>query len=102
MAGTSGEEKLKYNAGGIANRYATRGPKNRISAFRVLQLLPGMGPTNAQRCFTRFEAAGHAWSALGGFTAPPLAADAWPAFVNLMSEIAPDDAYLCGGTGSGR
>jgi DNA helicase-2/ATP-dependent DNA helicase PcrA len=65
-------------------------PKNRISAFRVLQLLPGMGPTNAQRCFTRFEAAGHAWRALAGFTAPPLAVDSWPAFANLMSEIAPD------------
>ena len=66
-------------------------PKNRISAFRALQLLPGMGPTNAQRCFTRFEAAGHAWRALDAFSVPPLAAESWPAFANLMCEIAPDD-----------
>ena len=25
-------------------------PRHRIAAFRVLQLLPGMGPANAQRC----------------------------------------------------
>ena len=33
-------------------------PRNRIAAFRVLQLLPGMGPANAQRACDAFEAAG--------------------------------------------
>jgi DNA helicase-2/ATP-dependent DNA helicase PcrA len=39
-------------------------PKNRIAAFRALQLLPGVGPATAARCFTRFEAEGHSWGAL--------------------------------------
>jgi len=39
-------------------------PKNRVSAWRVLQLLPGVGPAGAERIFTRFEAGGHAWAAL--------------------------------------
>ena len=45
-------------------------PKNRIGAFRALQLLPGMGPANAARCFTHFEAAGHAWRSLAALLRP--------------------------------
>ncbi len=59
-------------------------PKNRLSAFRVLQLMPGMGPANAGRCFTHFEASGHDWRALASFNAPALASEAWPAFAALM------------------
>jgi len=33
-------------------------PKNRVAAFRALQLLPGVGPAGADRIFTRFEADG--------------------------------------------
>jgi DNA helicase II / ATP-dependent DNA helicase PcrA len=39
-------------------------PKNRVAAFRALQLLPGVGPASAARAFTHFEASGHAWAAL--------------------------------------
>jgi DNA helicase-2/ATP-dependent DNA helicase PcrA len=39
-------------------------PKNRVAAFRALQLSPGVGPATAERHFTRFEAAGHSWQAL--------------------------------------
>jgi len=49
-------------------------PKNRIAAWRVLQLLPGVGPATADQAFTRFEVNG--WesvsrldSSLGGFLA---------------------------------
>ncbi|MGE5523385.1 MAG: ATP-dependent helicase [Rhodospirillaceae bacterium] len=69
-------------------------PKNRVAAFRVLQLLPGMGPATAQRCYTGFEASGHAWSSLAEFPAPPLTADCWPPFAALMSALAvPDGAW---------
>jgi DNA helicase II / ATP-dependent DNA helicase PcrA len=37
-------------------------PKNRIAAFRALQLLPGVGPSSAQHAFTRFEISG--WDSL--------------------------------------
>ncbi len=39
-------------------------PKNRVAAFRALQLLEGVGPATAERIHTRFEAQSHAWSAL--------------------------------------
>ncbi|HWI15451.1 MAG TPA: ATP-dependent helicase, partial [Burkholderiales bacterium] len=63
-------------------------PKNRVAAFRALQLMPGMGPAGAQRCYTRFEGAAHAWSSLRAFPAPALTAHHWPAFVELMDALA--------------
>jgi len=39
-------------------------PKNRVAAFRALQLQSGIGPGIAARIFERFEAKGHSWSAL--------------------------------------
>jgi DNA helicase-2/ATP-dependent DNA helicase PcrA len=39
-------------------------PKNRVAAFRALQLEPGVGPASAERIFTRFEAGGFSWTAL--------------------------------------
>jgi DNA helicase II / ATP-dependent DNA helicase PcrA len=39
-------------------------PKNRVAAFRALQLLPGVGPAGAARVFTRFEASGFSWKSL--------------------------------------
>ncbi|MEW5864580.1 MAG: ATP-dependent helicase [Pseudomonadota bacterium] len=39
-------------------------PRNRIAAWRALQLVPGVGPKGAERVFTAFEAAGLRWAAL--------------------------------------
>jgi DNA helicase II / ATP-dependent DNA helicase PcrA len=43
-------------------------PKNRIAAFRVLQLLPGVGPATAQHAFTRFEING--WASVAQLDEP--------------------------------
>ncbi len=37
-------------------------PKNRLASFRVLKLLPGVGPATAEQAFTRFEVNG--WAAV--------------------------------------
>ncbi len=39
-------------------------PKNRVAAWRALQLLPGVGPKGAERAYAGFEAASHRWQAL--------------------------------------
>ncbi len=39
-------------------------PKNRVAAFRALQLQAGVGPAGAARIFTRFEAEGFSWKLL--------------------------------------
>jgi DNA helicase-2/ATP-dependent DNA helicase PcrA len=67
-------------------------PRNRVAAFRVLQLLPGMGPANTQRACEAFEAAGFRWSALEQHPVPPAARGHWPAFTALMSAIGIDGA----------
>ena len=77
-------------------------PKNRIAAFRTLQLLPGMGPANAERCFTRFQAAGHAWGPLAAFARPPQAAEAWPEFAALMCALGQPDTPWQGQVGRVR
>ena len=39
-------------------------PRNRVAAWRALQLLEGVGPKGADRIFTGFEANGFSWKAL--------------------------------------
>jgi DNA helicase-2/ATP-dependent DNA helicase PcrA len=39
-------------------------PRNRVAAWRTLQLLPGVGPATAASCLTRFEACGFSWQAI--------------------------------------
>jgi DNA helicase-2/ATP-dependent DNA helicase PcrA len=57
-------------------------PRNSLAAFRVLQLLPGMGPVNARKCVELLQAQDGAVSALKGFAPPqPMAA----AFAKLQA-----------------
>jgi DNA helicase-2/ATP-dependent DNA helicase PcrA len=60
-------------------------PKNRIAAFRALQLLPGVGPATAQQAFTRFELGG--WASL---------APTDGALSELMTALAPPEAPWAG------
>jgi len=66
----------------------TDNPKNRVAAFRALQLMPGIGPAVAAKCFDGFEANAYAWGALKAFVPSPLAREAWPAFAELMGSLA--------------
>ncbi len=63
-------------------------PRNQVAAFRVLKLLPGMGPSFAARCFEQLATAAHCFSALPRFSPPAAARDDWPAFCALMRSLA--------------
>jgi DNA helicase-2/ATP-dependent DNA helicase PcrA len=63
-------------------------PKNRIAAFRALQLLPGMGPSTAEQVVARFERSGFSWNAFRDFSAPSGLAEAWDPFAELMVGLA--------------
>ena len=63
-------------------------PKNRIAAFRALQLLPGMGPATAEQFVARFESSGFSWNAFRVFRAPATLAEAWDPFAELMVGLA--------------
>ena len=62
-------------------------PRNRLAGFRVLQLLPGFGPANADRCLKVFEASGFALETLATYQVPAAAADEWPALTTLIREL---------------
>ena len=62
-------------------------PKNEIAAFRVLKLLPGMGPANATRCFEHLAVADFLFSALREFRPPAAACNEWLAFCELLETL---------------
>jgi DNA helicase-2/ATP-dependent DNA helicase PcrA len=61
-------------------------PRDRMAGFRVLQLLPGIGPTSAARVLDQVQAAG-SLAALADFSPPPRAAEGWPAFLALVRRL---------------
>jgi DNA helicase II / ATP-dependent DNA helicase PcrA len=62
-------------------------PRNRLAGFRVLQLLPGVGPATADRCLKVFEASGHAWDVLAEYRMPPAAEAEWRGLIELLGEL---------------
>ena len=62
-------------------------PKNEVAAFRVLKLLPGMGPSNASRCFEHLRIADYQFSALQHFRPPAAAAGDWTGFCSLLQSL---------------
>ena len=63
-------------------------PKNEVAAFRVLKLLPGMGPQNANRCFRHLALSGFDFASLQSFPAPAAARPAWPGLCDLLRTVA--------------
>ncbi len=62
-------------------------PRDKVSGFRVLQLLPGVGPTSAQRVLEHVAQASKPLEALENAPAPPRSGDDWTSFVSAISEL---------------
>ena len=62
-------------------------PRDRVAGFRVLQLLPGVGPTTAARLLDAMATAGAA-EALVSLPPPSRVAEAWAPFVDLIGQLA--------------
>jgi DNA helicase II / ATP-dependent DNA helicase PcrA len=56
-------------------------PRDRVSGFRVVQLLPGVGPATAARVLDHIRARADHTDALDALKPPLAAAEHWPAFV---------------------
>jgi DNA helicase II / ATP-dependent DNA helicase PcrA len=59
-------------------------PADRVSGFRSIQLLPGIGPATAARFLDRISEAGDILQAIQTFVPPVGAAELWPAFVEAV------------------
>ena len=67
-------------------------PRNQVAAFRILKLLPGMGPANAARCYEQLEAGEFLFPALDRFRPPAAAAGDWPGFCEMMKNLSGAEA----------
>jgi DNA helicase II / ATP-dependent DNA helicase PcrA len=61
-------------------------PRDAVAGFRVLQLLPGVGPATARRAIEAVDAGGV--DALADFSAPASAREDWPRLCALLRRLA--------------
>jgi DNA helicase-2/ATP-dependent DNA helicase PcrA len=63
-------------------------PRNTVAAFRVLQMLPGMGPVNARKCIEHVEAQNHSFESLKAFSVPQALGVDWRKLTELLLALA--------------
>jgi DNA helicase-2/ATP-dependent DNA helicase PcrA len=68
-------------------------PKDRVAAFRVMQLMPGIGPSAAAAVMEAMERALDPVLGLQFFRAPARAGADWPLFVDLFSGLRSHSAW---------
>jgi DNA helicase-2/ATP-dependent DNA helicase PcrA len=69
-------------------------PRNQMAAFRVLQLLPGMGPAHSKACIDFLASKENAFKSLAEFTPPTATIEAWRPFIGLMQFVGdPSNAW---------
>src|SRR5215467_4726428 len=62
-------------------------PRDGIAGFRLMQLIPGIGPVSAQRVLDRILGTADPIRALLNTPSPPRAAEEWQAFVGMISDL---------------
>src|SRR5579863_9906495 len=62
-------------------------PRDRVAGFRVMHLLPGIGPASAQRILDHMAEATDPLGALCTFPCPPRAGDDWTTFVETIGNL---------------
>jgi len=62
-------------------------PRDRVAGFRVMQLMPGVGPTSAQRVLNFMMDAADPIGALVCAPSPPRAGASWAAFIETIIDL---------------
>jgi DNA helicase-2/ATP-dependent DNA helicase PcrA len=62
-------------------------PRDRVAGFRIMQLLPGVGPTSAQRVLDLMAVQPDPIGALADIPMPPRAADGWSALLETLLRL---------------
>jgi DNA helicase II / ATP-dependent DNA helicase PcrA len=65
-------------------------PRSRVAGFRVVRLLPGIGPATATKLLDAMDQAPDPVAAIAAFHAPPSAAADWRALVELFDRLRRD------------
>jgi ATP-dependent DNA helicase UvrD/PcrA len=62
-------------------------PRDRVAGFRVIQLMPGVGPVTAARLLDRIAAVPDSLQAIQAFAPPAAAAQSWSSFVEAIGVV---------------
>jgi DNA helicase-2/ATP-dependent DNA helicase PcrA len=62
-------------------------PRDRVAGFRILQLLPGIGPASASRVLDQMADASNPLAALIESPPPPRGAEAWPGLIEALAAL---------------
>src|SRR6266446_2999452 len=62
-------------------------PRDRVAGFRLMHLIPGVGPASAQRVLDFIVEAADPVSALALAPAPPRAGEAWTTFIGAVGDL---------------
>ena len=69
-----------------ALRFA-QNPRDRVAGFRLMQLIPGIGPQTAGKILDAIAADPEPLAALQEIPAPPRSGEDWPAFVDMLAAL---------------
>ena len=69
-----------------ALRFA-QNPRDRVAGFRLMQILPGIGPSTAQKVLDHMAEDPSPVMALAAMPAPPRSGEDWTSFVSTMQEL---------------
>jgi len=69
-----------------ALRFA-QNPRDRVAGFRLMQILPGVGPSSAQRVLDAMAEQADPIACLSHMPAPPRAGEDWRSFVRTMQDL---------------
>jgi len=67
-------------------------PRDQVAGFRVLQLLPGVGPGTASRVLGSLAQGGDTFAALSAFAPPPRVAQQWSELLELVGQVSTQSA----------
>jgi ATP-dependent DNA helicase UvrD/PcrA len=62
-------------------------PRDRVAGFRLMHLIPGVGPASAQRMLDHMADSADPIAALGHAPAPPRAGEDWEAFTRAIEDL---------------
>ena len=69
-------------------------PRDNVSAFRILQMIDGIGPAQARKAIEHLSTGAFDLKSWRNFPAPSAAAAQWPTFVDLLVKLAPNNLPL--------
>jgi DNA helicase-2/ATP-dependent DNA helicase PcrA len=71
----------------LATLRFAQNPRDRVAGFRLMQILPGVGPSTAQKVLDHMAEDPSPVTALATMPAPPRSGDDWTSFVSTMQEL---------------